>query len=128
MSTPTVLDPKIQRGAMDCGVVCLESLFPEKAVRETARKVAPRYVSHGLYLSELQTIAAKLGIRLVKKKARLVPDEGVGIVRVKLFAGGCHFVTLFHGLIANPSDGLVYTPDVYFANRGKALSVLMVEE
>jgi hypothetical protein len=126
--TPTVLVPQIQRGAMDCGVVCLTSLFHDRPVMEAAEKVAPRFRTHGLYLSEIQRIAKRIGVVLVKRKASPLPDDGAGIVRVRLTSGDCHFVTLFHGLIANPADGLVWRADVYFANRGRALSLLMVED
>lgn len=126
--TPAVLMPQIQRGAMDCGVVCLQSLFYDKPVIEAAEKVAPGFRTHGLYLSDIQRIAKRIGVVLVKHKAKPFPDEGAGVVRVRLKNGDCHFVTFFHGLIANPADGLVYLADVYFENCGTPLSLLMVEE
>jgi ABC-type bacteriocin/lantibiotic exporter with double-glycine peptidase domain len=129
VSVPAVILPRIQRGAMDCGLCCLQTIIeqPDETIQSAALKIAPRLYSSGLYLSDLQKIAKALGVRLRKVPHDPLPDDQVGILRVRLKAGDVHYVVLFHGTIQNPADGATWETTAYLHNKVKQVTHLLVE-
>jgi hypothetical protein len=126
------VNPMIQRGLSDCGLVCLQMLLdrPYDVIRDTALKIAPRLHESGVYVSELKRISKALGSPLTYRKLNFGPPDGeFGILRVKLLKRrGYHFVVLFNGVVINPSDGLVWDADTYLENKGQAVGLLTEDE
>jgi hypothetical protein len=123
------VNPMIQRGLSDCGLVCLQMLLdrPYDVIRDTALKVAPLLHKSGVYVSELQKISKALGVPLVYRKLSGLPEDDLGILRVKI-PRGYHFVVLFNGVVLNPSDGLVWDAETYLENKGQAVGLLTEDE
>lgn len=127
MNAPAVILPAIQRSGMDCGLCCLQMLIerPYDVVRDAALKVAPTLHADGLWVSQLRSIAKRLGVTLTRQ-APPFPEECTGIVRVKLKTRGFHYVVLFRGVaVINPADGMVWDAETYFQNKGTPVAVLV---
>lgn len=109
---PTTL---MQRFAHDCGIAALAH-FAELSYEDTyvaASKVdRQRRGKQGLCNYEIVAIAKVLGIGLVAtRRFDLSTDEGVLRIqwkkkRDKKEAPGGHFVSVKHGLITDPNDGI----------------------
>ena len=131
MPAPVALIPQIQRGLTDCGLVCLQMLLdrPIDVIRDTALKIAPTIHSSGVYVTELQKISRALGVPLAFRKLSALPEDEVGILRVKLHKRkGYHFAVLFKSAVVNPSDGMVWDADTYIDVKGQPVGLLTIED
>lgn len=124
---PAVILPTLQRSSMDCGLCCLQMLVdrPYDVVRDEALRVIPHLHERGMYASELTRVARKFGVQLQKRTEW--GDEDVGVLDVRGRKGWRHFAVLFKGVLVNPSDGMVWSPDVYLETKsGKAQALYAV--
>lgn len=131
----SVVLPIIQRGTMDCGLCCLQMLLdrPYDVIRDVALRLRPTLHTQGMTRYALQRTAGRLGCQLVDRRvieAERAAFDGIeGILQVKLKRPhrGYHFVLLFHGVIYNPADGLLWELDTYLENKGRAVGLLTDE-
>lgn len=116
---PTALIPKVQRGAMDCGLVALEmytGLSPTQ-IADAAKRAAP-HAHRGLWQREFVRLAWALTVKLARlPRPEAWEDEDCGFLLVADRTGGRHWLLWFEGALINPADGMVWRPDVYLATR-----------
>lgn len=114
-----------QRAIGDCGIASLATLIEqsyEDVFLATATVETKRQGRNGIFLRQIQKVAERLGIRLVKKRQpNLEDDEGLLVVQwmkgSRHEIGTQHLVAVGHGVIVDPSDGLVLPPDEYLARE-----------
>lgn len=121
---PVAIKPIVQTGN-DCAIAALAMFTgrPYAEVAEVAVGVAPRAFVRGMWCSEIQRAAKRLGITL-KQARRFNLEEDSGVLCVD-HPDGAHAVVLFHGLIINSADGQVWEPEAYLIKEKAQPRVLL---
>ncbi len=114
---PCILPVTHQHGNT-CSLICLHMISGEslEQVTEEAKKVTKHWRT-GLWGTQIRQLAARLGVTLVPKR-KWSWDTAVGILGVDTrestngkWLG--HTVVLFSGVVYDPWERLMYTPEVY---------------
>ena len=126
----------LPRGTADCGICALGTVaeLSYEDVFVAAAKVDQKHRGKcGVTFGELKRIAIILGFRpQFNHTPNLEEDDGLLAIRwqrgskhyVKPFRW--HYVALAHGVIADPSDGLILPADEYLT-RSKATAGALME-
>ena len=85
-------------------------------MERTAARLFGKNYKTGLWIKQIVKLAAHFHINL--KKVYQFNEDDVGILVVQ-FPGSSHAVVLFHGVIFDPQDGLIWLPDVLAATAAK---------
>lgn len=115
-----------QRHIADCGCATLAMLLGisyEDALLALGGE-APRVLRGGVWLTQLQRAAAKLGSPL-KIKRRWNIDEDEGIAQIRFKSGAYHVVVLRAGLFFDTSCE-VWHPDDYLKARKAITGPLLI--
>jgi hypothetical protein len=128
MLTPSavhVIEPLVQKGVMDCGLVALAALTGKsyREVSDIALQKAPTAHTNGLWLTQLKVIAKALGFTLVKRVPPTWDDES-GLLDLRLPKNGRHYAILFQGVLINPADGLIWDLGTYLATKKASITAL----
>lgn len=110
---PVAIRPIVQTGN-DCAIAAL-AMYTGRAYAEVAAQavgVAPRAFVRGMWCTEIQRAAKRLGVTL-KQARQFNLDEDTGILCVDMVDGNAHAVVLFRGVIVNSLDGQVWDPEAY---------------
>ena len=118
---PVALELIAQKDIADCGIAALAMLLnrPYVEVSEAALALTTKPHKHGLWTSEIQRIAKRLGIVLARHK--VLSEDATGLIILQRCTNGKnegHVAVLFQGVIVNPADGLIWDYAAYLA-RGK---------
>lgn len=114
---------------MDCGTACLAMYLglPYRVVSDAALKVVPDLLRSGVSREGMVRIARELGFGL-KKTRKFSFSSSSGIVFLGKNRRDFHFVVLFHGVIINPTEGMVWEPDAYLAKtKMKPITLLHLD-
>ena len=112
-----------QKSDGDCSVASLSMAtgIPYHTIAETARKVGlKKVIQSGMWLTEMEKLVNGLTppiqMRVVSPERAL--DEGYGLVVVKfLRTKEYHSLAVWHGLVCDPLNSLLWEPDVYIKNN-----------
>jgi hypothetical protein len=97
----------------DCGLAALAMALG--LPYEQVFRAAPMAAREGLTARQLQSVATKLGARLLDKAdADLHADQG--ILGLEFKAGPGHWCYARHGTVIDPSDTTLWDIDDYLAN------------
>jgi ABC-type bacteriocin/lantibiotic exporter with double-glycine peptidase domain len=127
---PPAIDPIVQRSGYDCALAALAmaSTLPYSKISEAALKVCKEPHARGLWTSEMRKVMKAVGFRVVVVKPPIVFDHGCGVLIVSLKRGDDHCVTVYHDLIIDPQNGLIWEPDAYLeSEHARMLSGLIIE-
>ncbi len=111
MSLPPFSVVVVQRGVGDCGIAALAMLTGKsyEDVLEAASRVQPRAHHKGLWMKQIQRIAAALGTNLHNRR-KFNLEEDCGILSVD-----AHVVMVRDGVVIDPQDGCVWFDTGLFA-------------
>jgi ABC-type bacteriocin/lantibiotic exporter with double-glycine peptidase domain len=118
-----------QRHAADCAVSCLSMLLSisyEDSLLAFGGHV-PHVLRRGVYLTEIQKAAAKLGTTL-RLRRRWDVDDDEGIVHIRFRSGDNHVVVLRAGLFFDTMFDVWEPSDYLKANRATTGPLLMLTE
>lgn len=130
MASPEVIEPIIQKDEGDCAVASVAMLLnlSYREVSEAAlKKFKSRPHTHGLSLRQIKSLMKHFGHDTKSIHPNDVEmNEETGIVSISKPENG-HAAVIFNGIIIDPSDGLLYTPDAYLAyKKGKITRLLRI--
>ncbi len=115
------MKPMMQVARGDCALAALHMVLgePYETVSRVARELVDRPHDRGLYTSEIKKVAKKLGHRLTTVRISRGHDfeEVTGILLVRFKDDSEHAVVLFNGTLYDPSTGMLYLPEAYFATE-----------
>lgn len=112
---PVAIKPIVQTGH-DCAIAAL-AMFTDRPYAEVATvvvEIAPKAFTRGMWATEIQRAAKRLGV-ILKQTRRFNVDADSGLLCVHEQVMGAHVVVLFHGVIMNPADGKSWKPAAYFS-------------
>jgi len=120
---PHVFQPQVQMSDGDCSVASLSMAtgIPYHTIADTARQVGLKKVTQsGMWLTEMEKLVNGLTppiqMRVVSPERAL--DEGYGLVVVKfLKSKEYHSLAVWHGLVCDPLNSLLWESDVYIKNN-----------
>jgi hypothetical protein len=109
----------------DCSVASLSMAtgIPYHTIADTARQVGlKKVIQSGMWLTEMEKLLDGLNppvyMRVVAPQRAF--DEGYGLVVVKfLRTKEYHSLAVWHGLVCDPLNGLLWEPDVYLGNNSR---------
>ncbi len=124
----------LQHRQGDCGIAALAMLLGqtyEDVLAASITRKHPQPHVGGMYTRELQTVAKRLGTTLLLRRSWDL-EEDCGLLTVELLKPKPgefpqHLVLLKFGLVFD-TDGIVWTPDVYFAQHNFRPISLLVEK
>jgi hypothetical protein len=117
-----------QRHRADCAAA-VTSMFLRISYEEALlalSKESPELIRKGVWFTELQRAAKKMGVRL-KLKRRWNPDFDDGIAHVRFSQGGNHVVLLRAGLFFDTNFEVWHPAEYLRARKAKAGSLLVRE-
>ena len=120
---PHVFQCQWQKSDGDCSVSSLSMAtgIPYHTIAETARKVGlKKVIQSGMWLTEMEKLLGGLHppiqMRLVSPERVL--ETGYGLVVVKfLKSKEYHSLAVWHGLVCDPLNSLLWESDVYIKNN-----------
>ncbi len=124
---PAVLPVTHQHGNT-CSLICLHMLsgVSFEAVVSEARKVSKHWAK-GLWGTEILRLARRLGVTLVPKR-KWDWETAVGILGVDTKETGgkwaAHTVILWYGIVYDPWERLLYTPELFQLLKAVRVKVL----
>ena len=116
----------MQRASGDCAIAAIATLseMPYEDVFVEAAKVEPQFRGRsGLFLPHISAICKRLGLSVRKKRGPAQWDEDEGLLVVtwqrgsRHQVGSDHLVALSDGVIADSGDGIILSPEEYFARE-----------
>ena len=113
---PPVIDPIVQRTGADCALAALAMAagLPYRTVSDAALKVVKKPHTHGLYISDMRRVMRSLGYTIRSVKPEKVVEFGCGVMVVEFPKGERHCVAVYHELLVDPINGLIWEPDAYY--------------
>ena len=129
MAAPAIIETIFQKTEGDCAIAALAMLLgvPYVTVSETALTIKEDPLRDGLYISDIQRVAKKLGQALQSVKPasiNLSEETGILFLRRPAYA---HTVVLFQGVVYNPSDGMLWDLDTFVhTNKYRIVRLLRV--
>lgn len=128
MAAPASFHPLPQRTLNDCALAALAMALGEEyhRVRDAAAKSVKGF-EIGLTASEMVRVARRLKrpLRRVVMRGKELPDDEVGVLVVGR-GRDYHAVLLFHGIIYDPSDGVVWEPETFLDSGRWRLDTLLL--
>ena len=122
-----VVDPIVQRADGDCMLAAVASCtgLDYGHVSQVSRQVLKSPHNSGLWLTELERVVKRLGLRMkVVAPAVVLDDEGHGIVVAKFVRSKpaeYHSLCAFGGgWVIDPLNGLVWRHEVYLSAQSAA--------
>ncbi len=117
MSPALAVEICIQKSTIDCVMACLAMILgvPYVDVVHAAAKVDPTLIRTGCTYPETRRVAKTLG-RDLRYADHTQLDEATGILfHTRGRSMKYHAVVMFNGSLIDPSSGLIYLPEAYFA-------------
>jgi ABC-type bacteriocin/lantibiotic exporter with double-glycine peptidase domain len=127
---PPAIDPIVQKSGYDCALAALAmaSTLPYSKVSEAALKVCKEPHARGMWTSEMRKVMRRVGYRIRVVRPHLLMEHGCGVMIVRLGKRDQHCVTIYHDLLVDPQNGLIWEPDAYYrTTRSRPLSGLILE-
>lgn len=114
MGAPACFQPSIQANENNCAVAALAMLLGEEYVKvlKVAEELGYASLRDGLTSIQMGRIARKLKQPLTNTAVKALPEDKVGILMVRR-GNDYHAVMLFHDVICDPSDSVVWEADTY---------------
>jgi hypothetical protein len=109
--------PMVQQTHADCVVAAVAMLLgvPYSEVFQTRAETVKKIRKHGaMSTTSIQRLGKAMGAKLTKQKD-VDLDEDTGILVVDNIKDGLgHAVVLFRGVIVDPTNGQLWSPEAYF--------------
>jgi hypothetical protein len=128
-----VITPVIkQKKDWDCGVAALAMLLALE-YKDVAKEVIddPKLTSRGLILRQVEELIVHFGFtpkRIYKKKDYLDGATGILGMNGGTMSSAGHWVVIKDGVIIDPDDGTVSTPEEYIeANKCRPATIVAIE-
>ena len=117
---PPVIDPIVQRTGADCALAALAMAagVPYRTVSDVALDLTEKPHMKGLWVADMRRIMRQLGYTLRNVKPDKLMEHGCGVMVVEFPKGERHCVTVYHDLIIDPVNGLIWEPDAYYQDSG----------
>lgn len=125
-----IIEPIFQKDGGDCGLAAVAMLLgkPYREVSEMALKVFRRPVhKEGMDNRQIKALCKKFGIDLctttLNRHMDLSDDSGILAISKK----NPHYAVLFEGVVVDPANSLLYTPESYLAShKGSRFTSLLI--
>ena len=117
---PPVIDPIVQRTGADCALAALAMAagLPYRTVSDVALDLTEKPHMKGLWVADMRRLMRQLGNTLRNVKPDKLREHGGGVMVVEFPKGERHCVTVYHDLIIDPVNGLIWEPDAYYQDSG----------